>query len=91
MSIKGKIKDGINNLYCRYDANRRRAKANAHAFRFERVPLINDEKRAIKELWGDWGGKYWSFEFYKSFCGSFNVEYVPDDYYDFAEHVLNLR
>lgn len=91
MSIQGKIKESINHYYGLFDAKRRRDKANGHALRLKRVPLLKEEKKTIKEMWGDWGGKYWSFEFYKAFCGTFNVQYVPDDYYDFAEHVLNLR
>lgn len=90
MSIQGKIKESINHYYGLFDAKRRRDKANGHALRLKRVPLSKEEKKTIKEMWGEWGGKYWSFEFYKAFCGTFNVQYVPDDYYDFAERVLNL-
>lgn len=31
------------------------------------------------------------FRAYKNFCGKFDPNYVPDDYYSFAERVLNLR
>ena len=91
MSIQGKIKKRINHYYGLFDAKRRRDRANGHAHRLKRVPLTREEKKAIKDMWGEWGGKYWSFEFYKAFCGTFNIQFVPDDYYDYAEHVLNLR
>lgn len=37
------------------------------------------------------GYKSVSYEFYKAFGCEFNPYVVPNDYYDFAEHVLNLR
>ena len=95
MSLISKVKrycrGQVEAIYGNYDASRRAKKANRHAYRLTHAELTKREKDAIKELWGNWGGKYWSFQFYKSFCGTFNVQYVPDDYYDYAEHVLNLR
>ena len=95
MTITERIKIGvrkrIKKFYRNFDARLRQERANSHACRLEQSALTKDEKRKIKSFWGEWGGKYWSFAFYKSFCGTLNVQYVPDDYYDFAEHVLNLR
>lgn len=95
MSIKSRLyaraRKKIDDFYCRFDSDRRARNANARAGRLEHAELTLEEKKAIKEMWGRWGGDYSSFSFYKSFCGKFDVRYVPDDYYDFAEHVLNLR
>ena len=85
------VRKRIKTFYRNFDARLRRERANSHATKLQQTALTNDEKREIKRFWGDWGGEYWSFAFYKSFCGTFNVQYVPDDYYDYAEHVLNLR
>lgn len=89
--IKISVRKRIKKFYRNFDARLRQERANSHASRLEQSALTKDEKRKIKSFWGEWGGKYWSFAFYKSFCGTLNVQYVPDDYYDFAEHVLNLR
>lgn len=95
MTITKRIKIGvrkrIKKIYRNFDARLRQERANSHARRLEQSALTKDEKRKIKSFWGEWGGKYWSFAFYKAFSGKFDVRYVPDDYYDYAEHVLNLR
>ena len=73
------------------DLKRRVEKNNRRGSRFEHAALLKEEKALIKKVWGEWGGNYDVFGFYKLFCGSFNPYYVPNDYYDWAEHVLNLR
>lgn len=47
------------------------------------------KKKCLRKIGGGW--KSDSYRFYKGFCGVFDVRNVPSDYYDFAEHVLNLR
>lgn len=81
----------IDKIAYKYDLKQRAEKSNARGSRYERVSLTKEEKAKIKEIWGEWGGNYDSYGFYKKFCGSFNPYLVPDDYYDFAEHVFNLR
>ena len=78
-------------LAYKIDIKRRLEKANGHSSSLPQVALSSTEKKEIKQLWGDFGGEYQSFRFYKCFCGHFDAKFVPDDYYDFAEHVLNLR
>lgn len=75
--------------YC--DKKRRVEKANRRGARYGSMPLSKEENEKIKEIWGEWGGNHRVFGFYKLFCGLFNPYFVPDDYYDFAEHVFNLR
>ena len=91
MLNKKKIYAKIDAFAYRADLKRRAERANHHAERLVQAPLSQEEKIQIKEKWGKWGGKYSSFAFYKAFCGRFDACYVPDDYYDYAEHVLNLR
>jgi len=81
----------IDRIAYKYDLKRRAEKSNERGARYGYASLTMEEIKAIKEIWGDYGGKYQAFGFYKQFCGVFNPYYVPDDYYDFAEHVLNLR
>ena len=75
----------------RSDLKRRAELSNARGARYGSMPLTKDEITKIKAIWGKWGGKRDAFGFYKKFCGSFNPYYVPDEYYDYAEHVFNLR
>ena len=81
----------IDKIAYKYDLKQRAEKSNARGARYEGTALTKEEKAKIKEIWGEWGGDYDSYSFYKKFCGSFNPYLVPDDYYDFAEHVFNLR
>lgn len=81
----------IDKIAYKYNLKQRAELSNARGSRYESTCLTKEEKAKIKETWGDWGGDYDSFAFYKKFCGSFDPYMVPDDYYDFAEHVLNLR
>ena len=81
----------IDKIAYKYDLTQRAEKSNARGTRYESTSLTKEEKAKIKEIWGKWGGDYDSYGFYKKFCGSFNPYLVPDDYYDFAEHVFNLR
>lgn len=89
--IRDKFYSFIDRNAYKYDLRRRAEKSNRHCARFNQAPLSKEEKKAIKEIWGEYGGDYHAFGFYKQFCGHFDPYYVPDDYYDFAEHVLNLR
>lgn len=74
-----------------YDLKRRAEFVNKRGSIHGYAVLTSKEKQEIKQVWGEYGGKYHAFGFYKQFCGVFNPYYVPDDYYDFAEKVLNLR
>lgn len=67
----------------------RRRMANRRAQKKQRTELTAEEKKLFDKLWKGCGTE--SAEFYKAFCGKFDEKYVPNDYYDFAEHVLNLR
>lgn len=81
----------LDRIAYKYDLKRRADFSNKRGSRYGFALLSKEEKMAIKEVWGEYGGDYQAFGFYKQFCGAFNPYYVPDDYYDFAEHVLNLR
>lgn len=71
------------------DFKRRLEIANAKAVSKPLQALSRKEKLEFKNSWKNWNSV--SYEFYKAFGCPFNVGYVPNDYYDFAEHVLNLR
>jgi hypothetical protein len=81
----------IDTIAFKCDLRRRAEKANRRGARYGSMPLTKEEKFKIETIWGKWGGNYDVFGFYKKFCGFFDPNFVPDDYYDFAEHVLNLR
>lgn len=81
----------IDKIAFKFDLKRRAEKSNDRGSHFGGVPLTKEEIAQIKEIWGDWGGNYDSYRFYKMFNGKFDPCIVPDDYYDFAEHVFNLR
>ena len=81
----------VDKIAYKYDLKQRAEKSNARGSRYEGMALTKEEKAKIKEIWGEWGGEYDSYGFYKKFCGSLDPYLVPDDYYDFAEHVFNLR
>lgn len=81
----------VDRIAFRCDLQRRVDKTNGRCERYLRDTLSKEELSQIKRVWGKWGGRYEVFGFYKHFCGSFNPYYVPNDYYDYAEHVLNLR
>lgn len=71
------------------DFKRRLEVANAKAVSKPLQALSKEEKLEFKSHWKSWNSV--SYEFYKSFGCPFDTGYVPNDYYDFAEHVLNLR
>lgn len=71
------------------DMNRRLKKANSRLKKRTKIALTVEEQKKFQKVWDGWSAE--GCEFYKAFCGKFDVEYVPNDYYDFAEHVLNLR
>lgn len=91
LKVRNKFYRLIDRFAFRCDLKRRADRSNNRAAHYERIGLSKEEKQEIKEIWGRWGGRYESFGFYKKFCGVFNPYYVPNDYYDFAEHVFNLR
>lgn len=73
----------------RFDIKRRLEHANKRAAKKNRKELSGLEKMEFEKNWCGW--KSMSYEFYKAFGVDFNSQLVPNDYYDFAEHVLNLR
>lgn len=88
---KKRFYNKLDKIAFKYDLKRRAEKANNRGSRYGYATLTKEEKQEIKCIWGDYGGKYHAFGFYKQFCGVFSPFFVPDDYYDFAEHVFNLR
>ena len=89
MEIYRYLKRLIFPLTYRIDDRRRRENANARAVAVPRLKLTADEKRQFDTIWKGWSPV--SHEFYKAFGLPFDARMVPNDYYDFAEHVLNLR
>ena len=79
----------ISPLTFRIDDRRRRENANARAEAKSRLKLTAEERRQFNTIWKGWSPV--SHEFYKAFGLPFDARMVPNDYYDFAEHVLNLR
>jgi hypothetical protein len=81
----------LNDFTYWYDLKRRAEFVNKRGSIHGYAEITSKEKQEIKQVWGEYGGKYHAFGFYKQFCGVFNPYYVPDDFFDFAEQVLNLR
>ena len=73
----------------KFDLRRRREHANNRILNKHRIGLSSLEKKQFENNWHGWS--LISYEFYKAFGLGFNPQIVPNDYYDFAEHVLNLR
>jgi hypothetical protein len=89
MAVYRYLKHMISPLAFRIDDRRRRENANARAVAMPRQKLTAEEKRQFNTIWKGWSPV--SHEFYKAFGLPFDARMVPNDYYDFAEHVLNLR
>lgn len=68
-------------------------KANKRLNKQIKAQLTSKELSEIKALWGrDFNkGKQDAYAFYKAFCNRFDTRYMPNDYYNYAELVLNLR
>lgn len=89
--LKIRFYNAVDRVAYKCDLKRRAEKANQRGAKYGSIPLTKEERKIIKSIWGNWGGNLEAFGFYKMFCESFNPNLVPDDYYDFAEHVFNLR
>ena len=68
-------------------------KANKRLNKQTKVQLTSSELSELKALWGKEfnKGKQDAYAFYKAFCDRFDRRYMPNDYYNYAELVLNLR
>lgn len=89
--VRKQFEKKFNRFAIKYYSQRKAQIVNSVSYHYDRAKLTLKEKQDIKRIWGKGREKYYAFEFYKQFCGTFNPCYVPDDYYDLAEHVLNLR
>ena len=89
--LKIRFYNAVDRVAYKCDLKRRAEKANQRGAKYGSILLTKEERKIIKSIWGNWGGNLKAFGFYKMFCESFNPNLVPDDYYDFAEHVFNLR
>ena len=88
-AVHWRVNAKVATLAHKLDHNRRLEIANAKAVSKPLQPLSKEEKTEFDKNWKGW--KSVSHEFYKAFGCPFDTGYVPNDYYDFAEHVLNLR
>lgn len=79
----------IDKFAYKFDIKRRREHANSRVVNRSRARLSSLEIEQFERNWHGW--EVISYEFYKAFGLEFNPQIVPNDYYDFAEHVLNLR
>ena len=79
----------LDKLFYRLDNKRRIEHANNRVVKLPRIKLSSSEEVSFHNNWR--GYQSISYEFYKAFGMEFNSHIVPNDYYDFAEHVLNLR
>lgn len=80
----------IDRFALRSDLQRRSEEANNKSLKLGQSELTKEEERKVQEIWGE-NVCLMPFRAYKNFCGNFDPCYVPDDYYDYAEHVFNLR
>ena len=76
-------------VFYRVDLMRRGIVANNRVVGKMSTKLSREEYEEFKSLWNKCQPV--SHEFYKGFGLPFDPRYVPNDYYDFAEHVLNRR
>ncbi|MCQ2284928.1 MAG: hypothetical protein MJZ57_08515 [Bacteroidales bacterium] len=79
----------IDSFAYRVDMRRRRRRADGRVDRFPLAKLTSEEKQQARQRWD--GCSLKGFQFYKAYCGKIDPNCVPADYYDFVEHVLNLR
>ena len=88
--IRGKADNFINSLDLRSRADRANDRIQDKSLL---TKLSKDELSHCKSYWNDSfsKGKLRAFEFYKTFAGTVTPYYIPNDYYQWAEHVLNLR
>lgn len=68
-------------------------KANRRLNKQKKAQLTYEELQSVKKLWGEDYNKWKkdAYAFYKAYCNRFDINYMPNDYYNFAELVLNLR
>ena len=67
----------------------REEKANSRVWKLPYTQLSHSEETMFKKKWGRW--KSDSYSFYKAFGCKLDYDLVPNDYYQWVEHVLNLR
>jgi hypothetical protein len=81
----------VDKIAYKCDLKRRAEVANLRSNRWPHAQLSAKEINEIKKIWGGKTTNYRCFGVYKKMYGVFDPHFCPDDYYDFAEHVLNLR
>lgn len=79
----------VDRIAYRFDIKRRLEHANSRCDNKCKRKLSWEEEKQFKTSWVRC--KSISYEVYKAYGVVVNPQIVPNDYYDFAEHVLNLR
>ncbi len=88
-SIKTRLYDRTNKYIYAWNLNVRNEKANSRVWRLPCVQLSKKEQTLFENTWK--GCDSDSYSFYKAFGCKLDFDLVPNDYYQWAEHVLNLR
>ena len=89
LSISTRLYDKTNKYIYNWNSSVRNEKANSRVWRLPSAKLTKNDEALFKRNWD--GCKSDSYEFYNAFGCQIDFGLVPNDFYQFAEHVLNLR
>lgn len=88
-SICIKLYRRMDPIWLKWDLAVRRYRSNIRVWKFPLSKLSRKEKSLFLDAWKGWSTDSWRF--YKAFGCQLDFGYVPNDYYQWAEHVLNRR
>lgn len=88
-AVKTKLYKIFDKIIFPWNLSVRNEGSNARVWRMPSERLSSEERRMFKKTWKGWKPDSWKF--YKAFGVHLESGYVPNDYYQWAEHVLNLR
>ena len=76
-------------IWFKWNLSVREEKSNARVWKQPLPKLSKEEESLFDTTWKGWGKDSWMF--YKALGVDLDAELVPNDYYQWAEHILNLR
>ena len=89
LSARTRLYKRLDRYWFKWNLKVREEKSNSRVWKLPNEKLSSEELLMFKNNWEGWQSDSWSF--YKAFGCSLAPGYVPNDYYQWAEHVLNLR
>ena len=87
--LKIKLYRKIDRYFYSWNLSVRNENANSRVWKLPCAQLTKQEQNLFDNTWN--GCKSDSYGFYKAFGCKLDFDLVPNDYYQWAEHVLNLR